>query len=232
MSRIFLAVIVMQRNYQVNDFTYFNHQELSRRIAFHEAGHATAIYLYNKYQQLPPIFFQINVKTEAELTTDILSLSLDNSVAAKVEGGCLVQDLLLARFDESYEAMSSAERIEYHKALDADMINLLAGAIAEANYVSLRDDEVLNAQLLTIDALRNYGSESDLARIDDYLCYLTDCPLDKQKKLGELLNRAFAFMTQSKNWKAVKAVANFILSSKRQIIRCEEIFAVIDRVTV
>jgi hypothetical protein len=230
LSRIFLAVIAMKRNYQINDFTHFNHQELSKRIAYHEAGHATAIYLYNKYQQLPPIFFQINVKSDKELAREAVFLTCDN-VAAKVEGGCLVQELC-SSFNESQYAMTATEKAQYHKALDADMINLLAGAIAEANYVSLRDDEVLNAQLLTVEALSNYGSHSDLVRIDDYLGYLTDCPQHRQQKLAQLLVDAFEFMTHPKNWRAVTAVADFILSSKKQIIRCEEVFAVIDNVAV
>ena len=35
--------------------------ELNRHIAFHEAGHVTAIYIRNKQQQLPPVFFQITI---------------------------------------------------------------------------------------------------------------------------------------------------------------------------
>ncbi len=219
----------MKRNYQVNDFNNFNYQELNKRVAYHEAGHATAIYLYNKYQQLPPIFFQINVKKDKNLMREAVCLTHD-SIAAKVEGGYLVQELG-SDFCDNACAMTAMEKAQYYKALDADMINLLAGAIAEANYVSLRDDEVLNAQLLTVEALRNYGSDSDLVRIDNYLGYLTASPQDRQQKLSQLLTDAFAFMTHPKNWQAVKAVADFILASKKQIIRCEEVFAVIDGVT-
>jgi hypothetical protein len=220
----------MKRNYQVNDFAESTPHELSQRIAYHEAGHATAIYLYNKQQGLPPIFFQITLKSDYELARDALSLNTHKS-AACVEGGYLVQDLF-SSFNHSQYAMTASEQAEYLQALDADMINLLAGAIAEANYLNLRDDEILTAQLLTINALRNYGSASDLARVDEYLSYLTDCPQHRQQKLTQLLKQAFEFMTHPKTWKAVKAVAQFILASKKQIIRCEEVFAVIDNVTV
>ncbi len=220
----------MQRNYQVNDFTNFNQQELRQRIAYHEAGHATAIYLYNKLHALPPIFFQINLKPDNGLDRDALSFTPEG-IAAKVEGGYLVRDLHLS-FERLQDSMSETEILEYQKALDADMINLLAGAIAEAHYLSVRDGELLNANLLSIDALRRYGGDSDLIRIDDYLRYLPENKVSKQQKLAALLLQSFEFMMQPKIWKAVNAVAKFILESKKQIICCEEVFEVIDRVTV
>ena len=36
-------------------------QDLIKQIAFHEAGHAAAIYLYNKQKQLPSVDFQITI---------------------------------------------------------------------------------------------------------------------------------------------------------------------------
>ena len=52
----------MKRNYQTDVSCTINDQDLIRQIAFHEAGHATAIYLYNKQKQLPPVYFQITIK--------------------------------------------------------------------------------------------------------------------------------------------------------------------------
>lgn len=85
----------MQRNYQANDFVAINTQELNKRIAYHEAGHATAIYLYNKQKQQPPIYFQIALKNNTDMPEMPVLLSHDN-VAAKVEGGCLIQNLALS----------------------------------------------------------------------------------------------------------------------------------------
>jgi len=220
----------MKRNYHVTDYTQFNQQELSKRVAYHEAGHATAIYLYNKQHNLPPIFFQITVKSADQLARDALSLS-NNNIAAHLEGGCLIQDLF-SSFNDSQRIMNPTEHAEYYQALDADMINFLAGAIAEAHYVYLRDGEKLTSQMLTIAALRSYGSHSDLVRVDEYLNYLTLTPQHRQHKLKQLLTQTFDFMTHFRTWKAVKAVAQFILTSKKQVIRCEEVFAIIDNATL
>jgi Arc/MetJ-type ribon-helix-helix transcriptional regulator len=220
----------MQRNYQANDFVTFNLHELNKRIAYHEAGHATAIYLYNKQKQLPPIYFQITLKNNSELIRDALALASDN-VAAKVEGGCLIQNLILT-FIDSEHYMSETEKADYHTALEADIINLLAGAVAEANYVSLADNEIINAHLLSIHALGNYGSHSDLIRIDEYLTCLSKYPEQQKQKLAQLLIHTFEFISQPKTWKAVKAVADFILTCKKQTISCEEVFAVIDAVNM
>lgn len=220
----------MQRNYQANDFVTINSQELHKRIAYHEAGHATAIYLYNKQKQLPPIYFQINLKNTSELLRNNVCLTNDN-VAAKVEGGCLIQNLALS-FIDSENYMSASEKADYYNALEADMVNLLAGAVAEANYVSLSDNEIINAHLLSIQALSNYGSQSDLDKIAEYLQCFSSNPMRQKQKLTLLLIKTFDFITYPKTWKAVEAVANFILTCKKQTISCEEIFAVIDALDV
>lgn len=219
----------MQRNYQPSDFVAINPQELNKRIAYHEAGHATAIYLYNKQQQLPPVFFQISLENNPESVRDRVLLK-QNNIAAKVEGGCLIQNLLLS-FIDSQNYMSASEKTGYNTALEADMVNLLAGAVAEANYVSRADNEIINADLLSIQALEKYGSQTDLKKIAEYLnCLSMDAQQQKQK-LTQLLARTFEFIAHPKTWKAVAAVAAFILSSKKQTISCEEIFAVVDAVS-
>ncbi len=218
----------MQRNYQAQDFVTLDTHELNKRIAYHEAGHATAIYLYNKQQQLPPIYFQIKLKNNADLLKEAASFSSDK-VAAKVEGGCLIQNLLLSVIDsENY--MSANEKAEYHTALEADIVNLLAGAIAEAHYVSLIDNEILNAHLLNIHALGHYGGQTDLKKIDGYLICLSKYPEQQQQKLRQLLIQTFEFISHPKIWKYVAAVAEFILTSQKQTISCEEVFTVIDGV--
>jgi hypothetical protein len=218
----------MQRNYQLNDFSTLNSEELNKRIAYHEAGHATAIYLYNKQKQLPPVYFQITLKNDRELARETV-LSGHDKIAAKVEGGCLIQNLALS-FIDSENYMTASEKADYHTALQADIINLLAGSVAEANYVSLADNEIINAHLLSIHALENYGSQSDVERINQYLECISTNPQQQGQKLSLLLTQAFEFIAHPKTWKAVKAVAGFILASKKQTISCEEVFAVIDGV--
>jgi len=52
----------MKRNYPIDAIGSVFDQDLIRQIAFHEAGHAAAIHLYNKQKQLPPVYFQITIK--------------------------------------------------------------------------------------------------------------------------------------------------------------------------
>lgn len=216
----------MQRNYQANDFVTLNSEDLNKRIAYHEAGHATAIYLYNKQKQLPPIYFQISLKNNIDFIKNTGCLSHDN-VAAKLDGGCLIQNLALSFIDcEHY--MSENEKTDYHRALEADVINLLAGAVSEAVYVSRADNEIINADLLTVQALTKYGSQSDLKKINEYLNCISTNPLQKKQKLAQLLIQTFEFISQPKTWIAVQMVAAFILACKKQTISCEEVFAVID----
>jgi hypothetical protein len=218
----------MKRNYQANDLGILNSPELNQRIAYHEAGHATAIYLYNKQKQLPPIYFQIKLKSSCEFIGTIDSFN-QHSIAAKVEGGYLIENLMLS-FVGSQADMNESEKSEYQKALESDIVNLLAGAVAEANYVSLSDNEILNAHLLTVAALKHYGSQADLSKISEYLACLSPIATVQQQKLTQLLHRTFEFIAHPKHWKSVQAVANFILTCKKQVISCEEVFAVIDAV--
>jgi len=64
-------------------------QDLIKQIAFHEAGHAAAIYLYNKQKQLPSVDFQITI-TKTDHSQDNLFASRTVTHAqfvSMVEGG-------------------------------------------------------------------------------------------------------------------------------------------------
>ncbi len=79
----------MKRNYYINDLNLNNFQNLAIQVAYNEAGHAAAIYLYNKQHQLPPIFFQIHLKNYDEikqLKTEEKNTQSEH-IAAAIEGG-------------------------------------------------------------------------------------------------------------------------------------------------
>jgi hypothetical protein len=218
----------MQRNYQISEFATINFRELNKRTAYHEAGHAVAIYLYNKHKKLPPVYFQVHLKNHHAVVKQNASLSLGN-IFARIEGGHLVQDLIFSTIDiENY--LTLHERVDYYAALEADIVNLLAGAIAEAHYVSLADNEVINPHLLNVAALKNYGGQSDLQKIQEYLTCFSKNPAAQNQKLTHLLHTSFNFITRPKNWQAVKAVAQFILTCNKPAISCEEIATLIDKV--
>jgi len=49
----------MNRIHNLKNTSKLAHQEISRKIAIHEAGHAAAIYLGNQQKGLPPGFFSV-----------------------------------------------------------------------------------------------------------------------------------------------------------------------------
>ena len=220
----------MKRNYAVDDFRHGNVKELATQIAYHEAGHATSIYLYNKRQKLPPIFFEIHVKNHH----DIEALALENkdfpptNIAAQIEGGCLVENLALT-LTLNDDEFSEDEKKEYRLALNADMINLLAGSIAEKNYIIKRDNEILRADMLNTNVWGREGNHSDMQKINHYLNFFSESPIEQQQKLSELVKQSFDFITEFSTWNAIKAVALYILESSSEHIHCEEIFKVVDK---
>jgi len=130
--------------------------------------------------------------------------------------------------DEAISNFSSAQKLAYQRAFEADIINLLVGPIAEANYVAMRDDEPINPRLLTLNALNHYGGSSDLETINEYLDCLIADRAQREKKLSELFLAAFNFINDRSNWHAIMALADYILEDTKNIIECEEIIAVLD----
>lgn len=117
----------MKRNYQTDASYSITDQDLIKQIAFHEAGHAAAIYLYNQQKKLPPVYFQISIKAvdrQKNSPLDTCSLLYDH-YAAVVEGGRLIHSLPVALI-ESAHYFSATEQDAYQTAFEADMINLLA----------------------------------------------------------------------------------------------------------
>ncbi len=194
------------------------HSELSRRIAIHEAGHAVAIYFGNKQKQLPQVYFQIIVN-DGSCNDDIHP--------TKIEGGRLIHTLPTSS-EKIIGELSFAQRNIYQQAVEADIINLLAGALAEAHYVAHRDNELISPRLVTLNALHNYGGSSDLEIVDEYLqCFFTD-KKQQEKKISELFWIAFDFINDGSHWSAINTLAEHILTNDKCIIGYEEVAAVLD----
>ncbi|MFZ2406136.1 MAG: hypothetical protein WAW41_13440 [Methylobacter sp.] len=219
----------MKRNYQTDTSYAINDQDLIRQIAFHEAGHAAAIYLYNKQKQLPPVYFQITIKALDRLKDSPLNACslIHDHYAAVVEGGRLIHSLPVALL-ESAHYFSAVEQDAYQTAFEADMINLLIGPLAEAKHVAFRDDEQFNAQLVNINALHNYGGTSDLEKVYEYLDIFIASRHRHEEKMLELFNNAFQFISSPVHWRAIERLADYILSNKENIISCEEAIAVLE----
>ena len=209
----------MERNYHKTSSSWINADEMDYRTAFHEAGHAAAIHIRNQQKQLPPIFFEIHIRKPQYSGEHFF---------AKVIDGNLIQNLPMAVLDGFYTTAGD-ERHSCRLAYEADIVNLLAGPLAEAKYISIRDNEVFNPNIINLPALRNYGGLSDLERVQTYLeCFITTNPLREQKIL-ELLEQAFLFVNNCRYWRGISALAQYILDSQLQTINCDEAINIMDK---
>ncbi|QPK62050.1 hypothetical protein IVG45_14430 [Methylomonas sp. LL1] len=208
----------MERNYQVAASAFVHPDELHWRTAFHEAGHAAAIHIRNQQKQLPPVFFEIQVKRPAKHTDEFF---------AKVIDGNLIQNLPIAVI-ESFSTLSNTVQHSCQRAYEADVVNLLVGPLAEAKYVSIRDDEIFNLNLINLNALRNYGGHSDLERANHYLEYFITSKAHREQKLAELLTQAYQFINTPNYWKCIQSLAHFILDSQQEVITCDEAITIFD----
>ena len=213
-------------------FKNFNSDDLlEQRIAFHEAGHATAICLNNKARNLPAVFFQIrlrdlNGKPEEYLKDD---QATPNDCLARVEGGRLIE-LLPAPITavaskatgQSQATAHSINNTGYRAACEADIINLLVGPLAEAKYIAEIDGELFNRKLVNLNALKNYGGSSDQALAIEYLQSLSTSK-QQEAKLDALFSEAFCFINTVENWAAITKLADYIIGSNKNIISCEEV---------
>ncbi|MEQ1486703.1 hypothetical protein [Methyloglobulus sp.] len=206
--------------------------QIGRRNAYHQAGHAAAIYLGNQQKQLPAVHFQIIItpqERDARQTARITRKP--GKYTAKVEGGRLIQSLPLS-FAEATRHVSPSEQEQYRCAFEADVINLLAESLAEAKYVALRDDEIFNANLVYLGVLQFYGGNSDLKMITEYMeCFIPD-RTERKQKLAELFLEAYSFINKQSNWSAITALAEFIRTESQSIIPCEDLISLLESLSI
>lgn len=206
----------MQRNFTITT-PNSNAKGLFRQTAYHEAGHAVAIFLTTRQRSLPPVFFQINLST-AEAPFDHLQDT------AKIEGGRLIENL-----PPTLEYLQLSDQVAYIKAFEADIINLLAGPLAEANYVARRDNEPINPQLVNLNALSAYGGDMDLQIVKEYIdCFVNDMQ-QRTEKIDQLFIETYRLVDNFQNWRLISALANHIIHTSKNIISCEEIIDVIEK---
>jgi len=218
----------MNRTHNLKNTPKLARQEVNRKIAIHEAGHAAAIYLGNQQKGLPPVFFQLFIKPlNNDDQASGFSGNLSDRYLAKVEGGRLIHTLP-SSFDEATKDFSIAQKHAYQCAFEADIVNLLAGPLAEARYVALRDNEPINPELVNVTALQYYGGSSDLEVVNEYLECFIDSDELRERKMAELFLAAFNFVSERSNWLAITALADSIWVHQENIIECDEIIDVLE----
>ncbi len=208
----------MQRIYQSDYSCFQGHRDLTNQTAFHEAGHAASICIGNKQKKLPPVFFQIKIKKPADS---------NDQLYAKVIDGRLIQSFPIIGL-ENIQQLSREEQLSYQCAFEADVVNLLVGPLAEAKYVSIRDDEAFNFNLLNPYALNYYGGSSDVEKANAYLEYFITSKQHREEKMFELFLQAFKFIEENKNWLCIFNLAHYILNSEKDTLSCEEAIDVLD----
>lgn len=209
----------MQRNYQSFGFSLCNKEELVKQTAFHEAGHSASIYLGNKQKQLPPVFFQIEISQ---------SKGNNQQQYAKVVDGRLIENFPGIEYFK-IKNLTKQDQWNVKKAYEADVINLLVGPLAEAKYVSIRDDEALNFNLLNTQALSYYGGASDVEKAYSYIEYFVCSEQQREEQMLELFFQAFLFVENAQNWKRIMNLAEYFLNSEKEVISCEEAIEVLDK---
>ena len=225
----------MKRNNIIDICRHNRLQQYKQSIAFHEAGHAAAIYLNNKAKKLPPVFFQIvfkEISGNKDYDVIIYRATHDDSIA-RVEGGRLIQSLpysidgLIHKLIDRNDAMAPLVR-DYINAFETDIVNLLIGPLAEAKQAYNRDNELFNHKLVDLSSLRNYGGDSDLALAREYLESFSADEREQDEKLDELFAEACDFVSDYSNWKAITKLADYILGSNKNIISCEEVVSLLE----
>lgn len=219
----------MDRNNQTETTGPIEYRDLVKQTAFHEAGHAAAMYLNNKSNCLPSVFFQITTKElcNNKIFAENTTLSDTRQLIAKIEGGQLIQNHQ-AFIIENETDSTETERQTYQAAYQTDIVNLLVGPLAEAKYVALRDNEPFNPMLVNANALKFYGGTSDLDIVYEYLDYFLNNKNEREHKLKILFNKAFVFINDRVTWKAITSLASYILNNENKTISCEDAFTVLD----
>ncbi|MGZ5006574.1 MAG: hypothetical protein ACXWFI_01570 [Methylobacter sp.] len=220
----------MKRNYIFNKALNLTHKEVMRRVAIHEAGHATAIYLGNKKKNLPPIFFQIFITPpNGNFQLSRFLSKPNNRYGANIEGGCLIHTLPYS-IEQATSCLSPMQIMAYQEAFEADMINILVGPLAEAKYLAIQGGKLVNPGLMQLHDLHYFGGSSDLQSFNEYLeCFPADSAL-KQQKTTELFSAAFKFINEKSNWQAITVLADYIMCADKDNIECNEIIDIMEAV--
>lgn len=217
----------MRYDQKINQSSRPIHQ-LRTKNAFHVSGHAAAMYLGNKQKGLPPIFFRIVIKTmQSEFQSTPFVTKHYGTSFAEVEGGRLIQDLP-ASIDEVVKGFSIDDKLAYEQAFESDIINLLAGPLAEAKYVALKDNEMISPRLINVNALNYYDGASDLETVREYLDRFVHSKDRKEEKMTEFFLEAYDFVSDQSNWHAITRLANYLLTNGAITVECDEIITVLE----
>jgi hypothetical protein len=203
---------------------------VGKRNAYHMAGHIAAIHIGNSQKGLIAVHFKIAIQScEKENGSKGRFARIPKKFAYKLEGGRLLPDLSFSSFQDVTRRLSATQKLQCQCAIEADVINLLAGSLAEAKYVAQRDGEVFNANLVYLGALKYYGGSQDMEIINEYMeCMYEENKIESKKKMAELFLAAYSFVNEQSNWLAITRLAEAIHCNSEDTFTCEELIALLD----
>lgn len=202
--------------------------KIDKRNAYHQAGHAVSIYLGNREKQLPDVHFQVNIKRRKRVRPQVDRYPCTHgNISAAIEGGRLIQSLPLS-FAGSTQGFSWFQKKEYLRAFEADVTNILTGALAEAKIVALTNGEGLNANFVNLSALRFYGGSSDIKVVTEYMECFMPHKAKRAQKLIQLFMAAISFINDIANWIKITSLAEFIRDRPIGTIPCEDLISLLD----
>lgn len=218
----------MQARFLANNTQQHQLIPIDKRSAYHHAGQAAAICLSNKQKRLPAIHFQIVIDHMESGAAAGPSKAAQPQRVVSVEGGRLIQSLPLLKA-EAMQDLSNLAQMEYRLAYEADIVNILAGPLAEAKYVALRENQIFNPNLVYLGALKFYGGRADLGVINEYLEGVYSQREARDRKLAELFLAAYSFVNNQLNWQAITALAVHILDQHNmQVIDCNDVINLLE----
>jgi hypothetical protein len=206
--------------------------EMGMQNAYHLAGYAAAICLGNKHKLLPAVYFRINLQAQENIEFPASRiLAVPKVFNAKLEGGRLIQNLPLSFIDTTRDLPWNQQE-QYRCAYEADVINLLAGSLAEAKYVALKEQEDFNNNIINLTALQLYSGSSEFEIITEYMECFMPRSVEREQKLMELYSAAYEFVNQNSHWEAISTFANYItdylIDQSKEVISCEEVMSLLE----
>jgi hypothetical protein len=218
----------MKNNHAAIEAPTFTRLKIDKRNAYHEAGHAVSIYIGNREKQLPDVHFEVHIKQRERVRKQVDRYpSTHGNTSAAIEGGRLIQSLPLSFVGYSL-SLSWIQKKEYLHAFEADVTNILAGALAEAKIVALTYGEGFNTNFVNLCTLRFYGGSSDIQVITEYMEFFIPHKTQRNQKLIQLFISAISFVNNISNWSKITSLAEFIRDKPIGIIPCEELISLID----
>lgn len=209
-----------------NQHSMQSEDDHERQVAFHIAGHAAAIYLNNKASFSPSSIFQIRFQQRNCDSRHRQTIQCQHIV--RIDDDERTIQPFPRPVTRSADETDGPLRSDDLNTCDTDIINLLAGPLAEARYIHDCDNELLTRRLIDLEALKQYGGDSDLLIARQNLRNLLSVQSEQDKKLEELLTAAFYFVNDDNNWSVIIRLAEYLFKHHKKMMSSEEVASVLE----